>query len=318
MKRILFCFLVIANLFQVAAQYQVFPRDTIIVASDGTGDFRNLQDAFDQIRAFRPDPSVVLIKKGVYKEKLILYSWIQDVKLIGEDRDETILTWGDYSGLNRLGTFRTSTLLVQGCRITFENLTIENSAGPIGQAVAVQAEGDKVIFRNCRLLGNQDTLLAAGRIDSRHYFENCYIEGTTDFIFGTSICWFEACTLHCKRNSFITAAATPEDQEYGYIFNNCKITVAENVDKMHLGRPWRSYAMTLFMNCELPKEIAAEGWNNWGRRENERTARYMEYNNSGPGAETQQRVAWAKILTAQEAADYTIENVMKGCDGWKP
>ena len=305
-------------LLQTAAQNQIIQKDTIIVARDGTGDFRNLQEAFDQIRGFRPEPTVVFIKKGVYKEKLVLHSWLQDIAIIGEDRDNTVITWDDHAKINNMGTFRTYTLLIQGNRITFENITVENNAAQMGQAVAVHVEGDKIIFRNCRLLGNQDTLFAAGRIGSRQYFVNCYIEGTTDFIFGPSTCWFEACAIHCMKNSYITAASTPEGQEYGYVFNRCKITLAEGVDRMYLGRPWRPYGMTLFMNCELPQGVNPEGWHNWGKAENEKTARYMEYNNSGLGAKTDKRVKWAKILTQKETEKYTLASVMNGCDGWLP
>jgi pectinesterase len=306
-----------SGLFSATAQNQIIQKDTVIVARDGTGDFRNIQDAFDQIRAFRPDPTVVFVKKGVYKEKLEMPSWLYNVKLIGEDRDQTIITWDDHARINNMGTFRTYTFLIRGNLITLENLTIENNAAQLGQAVAVHVEGDKVVFRNCRLLGNQDTLYA-GRNGSRQYFENCYIEGTTDFIFGPSTCWFEACTIHCKKDSYITAASTPEDQTYGYIFNRCKITMADGITKVYLGRPWRPYAMTLFINCEFPKGIRPEGWHNWSKPENEKTARYMEYNNTGPGATTSIRVKWAKVLTKKQAEEYTLANVMKGCDGWLP
>ena len=317
MRRIVFLLFLSCILFQATAQNQIIQKDTIIVARDGTGDFRNLQEAFDQIRAFRPEPTVVFIKKGVYKEKLVLHSWLQNITLIGEDRYQTIITYDDHAKINNMGTFRTYTLLIQGNKITFENLTIENNAAQLAQAVAVHVEGDKIIFRNCRLLGNQDTIFAGGN-GSRQYFVNCYIEGTTDFVFGPSTCWFEECIIHCKRNSYITAASTPEDQQYGYIFNRCKITVAEGINKVYLGRPWRPNAMTLFMNCEMPDGIVPEGWHNWSKVENEKTARYMEYNNSGPGANTGKRVPWAKILTKQQAEKYTLVNVMKGCDGWLP
>ncbi|MDR2146590.1 MAG: pectin esterase [Tannerella sp.] len=317
MKRILFLVFLSCLWVSAMTQNQVIQKDTIVVAGDGTGDYRNLQEVFDRIRAFRPDPTVVFIKKGTYREKLVLHSWLQNVTLMGEDRDQTVLTWDDHANINNLGTFRSYTLLIQGDLITVENLTVENNAPQKGQAVALHTEGDKLIFRNCRLLGNQDTFFA-GRKGARQYFENCYIEGTTDFIFGPSTCWFEACTVHCKRNSFITAASTPSDEAYGFIFNHCKITVDDSVDKMYLGRPWRPYGMTLFMNCELPKEITPEGWQNWGNPQNEKTARYMEYNNTGVGANTANRVKWVKILTSQEAAAYTLDQVMKGCDGWNP
>jgi pectinesterase len=310
-KYLLFIFLLCAA--SVCAQNQPIQKDTVIVSRDGTGDFRNLQDAFYHIRAFRPDPTLIIVKKGVYKEKIVLPSWLRDVTVRGEDRDQTVITWDDHANIDNMGTFRTYTLLVQGDGITFENLTIENNAAQLGQAVALHVEGDRIVFRNCRLLGNQDTIYT-GRETSRQYFVNCYIEGTTDFIFGPSTCWFEACTLHCKRNSYITAASTPQGQTYGYVFNNCTVTLAEGVDRMYLGRPWRPYGMTLFMNCDLPKGI--DGWNNWNKSDNEKTARYMEYNNRGAGVAT--RAPWIKMLTKQQAAAYTIAEVLKGCDGWLP
>ena len=317
MKKILVLGCLACMFFQAAAQNQIIQKDTVIVSRDGTGDFRTIQEAFDLIRVFRPDPTVVFIKKGVYKEKLVLHSWLHDITLIGEERDQTIITWDDHARINNMGTFRTYTFLIQGNNITVENLTIENNAAQMGQAVALHAEGDRLIFRNCRLLGNQDTFFA-GRNGSRQYFVDCYIEGTTDFIFGPSTCWFENCIIHCKRNSYITAASTPEDHEFGYIFNRCKITMAEGIDRVYLGRPWRQFGMTLFMNCEMPEGILPEGWHNWNVEENEKTARYMEYNNSGPGANTANRVPWAKILTREQAEKFTLTNVMKGCDGWAP
>lgn len=301
----------------VKAQNQTINKDTIIVARDGTGDFRNIQDVLHSIRAFRPQHTVVFIKKGLYKEKLILPTWINDITFIGEDKEETIIMWDDHANINNMGTFRTYTFLIQGNGITFENLTIENAANPLGQAVAAHIEGDRIVFRNCCFLGNQDTIFT-GRENCRQYFEDCYIEGTTDFIFGPSICWFEKCTIFCKRDSYITAASTPQNQSYGYIFNNCRIILAEGITKVYLGRPWRQYAMTLFMNCELPEGIVPQGWHNWGKEENEKTTRYMEYGNTGAGAATGQRVHWSHILTKKEATIYTIENVMKGCDGWSP
>lgn len=291
---------------------------TIVVDRNGTGHFRNIQQAIDSVRAFDPKGEItIFVKKGVYKEKLILHSYLTNVKLVGEDRDKTIINYDDHANINKMGTFRTYSFLLSGNDITVENLTIENSAAPMGQAVALFVEGDRVIFRNCRFLGNQDTIYA-GRENMRQYFENCYIEGTTDFIFGPSTCWFENCVIYCKSNSYITAASTPENIKYGYIFNNCKIEVAPEVKNMYLGRPWRAYAMTLFMNCYLPKGIKAEGWHNWSNAENEKTARYMEYNNRGEGASTSGRVNWVKILNKQQAAEYTVENVFKGCDGWNP
>ena len=313
MKKILFCFLLIANLFPAFAQ-----EYDMIVDRNGRGHFRNVQQALDSIRAFNPAGTVtVFIRNGVYKEKLVLPTFVCNVHLIGESRDKTVITYDDHANIRKMGTFRSYTFLIRGNDITLENLTIENSSEPLGQAVALHLEGDRIVVRNCRILGNQDTVYT-GRENSRYYFENCFIEGTTDFIFGPSTCWFENCQILCKKNSYITAASTPQSVMYGYIFNQCDISLAGGITSVYLGRPWRPYAMTLFMNCRLPEGILPAGWHNWGKTENEATARYMEYNNSGPGGPAKQRVSWAKILTAKEAAVYTIENVMKGCDDWKP
>ncbi|MDU1904097.1 MAG: pectinesterase family protein [Dysgonomonas sp.] len=312
-KLILLCLLFTSfGLFAQEKEYD------IVVDRNGKGDYRNIQDALDMVRAFDPDGRVtILIKNGIYKEKLVLHTHLNNVKLIGEDKYKTVINYDDHANINKMGTFKTYSFLIQGNDIIIENLTIENSAAQLGQAVACHIEGDRIIFRNCRFLGNQDTIYT-GRADCRQYFENCYIEGTTDFIFGPSTCWFEKCEIFCKKNSYITAASTPENVKYGYIFNNCDVKLADGITAMYLGRPWRAYAMTLFMNCNLPKGIKPEGWHNWGKEDNEKTARYMEYNNRGEGANTSNRVKWVKILTQKEASEYTIQNAMKGCDGWNP
>jgi pectinesterase len=313
MKHIILVYLLFFSL-GISAQ----EKTEIIVDRNGTGDFRNIQEAINSVRTADPRGLITIrIKNGIYKEKLILPPHITNIRFIGEDRDKTIINHDDHANINKMGTFKTYTFLLSGNDITLENLTIENSSEPLGQAVALHIEGDRVILRNCRLLGHQDTLYA-GRDGARQYFENCYIEGTTDFIFGPATTWFEGCTIHCKKNSYITAANTPQNIKYGYIFNNCNIILAEGVDAMYLGRPWRAYAMTLFMNCTLPKGIKPEGWDNWSSEENEKTTRYMEYNNSGEGAATNLRVKWAKILTAEDVKEYTITNVLSGCDNWNP
>jgi len=297
--------------------YSQTPANTIVVDRNGTGHFRNIQQAIDSVRAFNPAGTVtIFIKNGFYKEKLVIPTYVCNVRLIGEDKDKTIINFDDHANINKMGTFRTYTLKICGNDIVLENLTIENSAPQLGQAVALHVEGDRIIFRNCRFLGNQDTIYT-GRENARMYFENCYIEGTTDFIFGVSTAWFEGCQIFCKKSSYITAANTPQNVRYGYVFNHCTISLADKAT-VYLGRPWRAFAMTLFMNCELPKGIQSAGWDNWKNPENEKTARYMEYNNRGEGADTSGRASWSKILTKKEAKEYTLENVMKACDGWIP
>ena len=282
----------------------------IIVDKSGKGDFKTIQEAVNAVRAFDPDwTTEILIEEGTYYEKIIVPDYLYDVKLIGKDKDKTIISNNDHANINNMGTFKTYTLQIRGSAITLENLTIENNAPQVGQAVALHTEGDEIIVRNCKLLGNQDTIYTGGK-GRRLYFQDCYIEGTTDFIFGSATAWFENCQLYGKRNSYITAASTPEDVAFGYIFNKCKITVADGVSSLYLGRPWRAYAMTLFMNCEMPEEINPSGWHNWGKTENEKAARYCEYNNSGLGSDTSQRVEWMRKLNENEAQHITLKNVM--------
>lgn len=284
-------------------------RDTLVVSRDGTGDFRTLQEAVESARAFMDYTVTIYVKNGVYKEKVIVPSWVENIDIIGEDRDKTIITYDDHANINKMGTFRTYTVKVEGSDITFKNLTIENNAAQLGQAVALHTEGDRLKFINCRILGNQDTIYTGAKF-TRLYFKDCYIDGTTDFIFGPSTALFENCMIHSKRNSYVTAASTPKEAKYGYIFKHCKLTAEPGVDKVYLGRPWRPYAYTLFIECELGKHIVPAGWHNWGKQSNEETARYMEYKNTGEGANVSERVAWNKQLTKKEAEAVTVDAIL--------
>ena len=296
--------------------------DTLTVARDGTGQFRNIAEAIEVCRAFMEYHKVIFVKKGIYKEKLVIPQWLTNIEICGEDRDNIIITWDDHANIflpaigKGMGTFRTYTLKIQGSRITLKNITIENNSARLGQAVALHTEGDCLTFINCRFLGHQDTIYT-GNARSRQYFKNCYIEGTTDFIFGPATAWFEQCDIFCKADSYITAASTPQDVPFGYIFNNCRITADQQVSKVYLGRPWRDYGYTLFMNCELPRQIRPEGWHHW-QKERENTARYMEYNNRGEGANTKERATWTRQLTKQEALQITLKKVFALNDVWTP
>lgn len=283
-------------------------QDTIVVSRDGTGNFRTLQEAIESARAFMEYTITIYVKNGVYKEKVIVPSWVENIDIIGEDRDKTIITYDDHANINKMGTFRTYTVKVEGSDITFKNLTIENNAAQLGQAVALHTEGDRLKFINCRILGNQDTIYTGAKF-TRLYFKDCYIDGTTDFIFGPSTALFEDCIIHSKRNSYVTAASTPKEAKYGYVFKHCKLTAEPGVDKVYLGRPWRPYAYTLFIECELGKHIVLAGWHNWGKQSNEETARYMEYKNTGEGANASERVAWSKQLTKKEAEAVTVDAI---------
>ena len=292
-------------------------QDTIVFSRDGTGNFRTLQEAIESARAFMDYTVTIYVRNGVYKEKVIVPSWVENIDIIGEDRDKTIITYDDHANINKMGTFRTYTVKVEGSDITFKNLTIENNAAQLGQAVALHTEGDRLKFINCRILGNQDTIYTGAKF-TRLYFKDCYIDGTTDFIFGPSTALFEDCIIHSKRNSYVTAASTPKEAKYGYVFKHCKLTAEPGVDKVYLGRPWRPYAYTLFIECELGKHIVSAGWHNWGKQSNEETARYMEYKNTGEGANASERVAWSKQLTKKEAEAVTVDAIFRTQSNWNP
>ncbi|MDR0414340.1 MAG: pectin esterase [Prevotellaceae bacterium] len=314
MKPVLFSILVLCGCIPAKAQS---PYD-IVVAQDGSGSFTTIQEAVNSVRDYRPEGEIkIYIRKGVYREKLVIPAFKTNITLLGESVAETIITYSDHANINKMGTFKTYTLLVQGSDFRAENLTIENNAPQLGQAVAVHVEGDRVTFKGCRFLGNQDTLFT-GNGDSRQCYVECYIEGTTDFIFGPATAWFERCTIRSKKNSYITAASTPQNHEFGYVFNRCTLEADSAVDRVYLGRPWRAHAATLFMRCSLGGHILPAGWHNWNAPEREKTVRYAEFRNTGAGAGVQQRVAWSRQLSSEEAEKYTPQNVLKGCDGWNP
>jgi pectinesterase len=296
----------------------------LTVALDGSGDYKSIQEAIDAVRAYSPEHITIFIKNGVYKEKVTIPAWVTNLSIIGESKENTIITYGDYSGKfiasdtvnnkKKFSTFSSYTFYVHGNDIALENLTIKNSAGRVGQAVALHVDGDRFVIKNCNLLGNQDTLLTAND-SSRQYYLNCFIEGTTDFIFGNATAIFQNCTIKSLTNSYITAASTTQWQKYGYVFFNCKLIADEECKMEYLGRPWRAYAKVVFIACELGSHIRPEGWHNWGKAENESTAYYAEYKNSGDGASTAKRAKWSYVLTDKEAKEYTLEKIFKG---WKP
>ena len=294
-----------------------------VVAQDGSGDFSAVQQAIDAVPDFRKRETQIFIKNGIYKEKLVLPTSKTNVTFIGEDKEKTILTNDDYSKkLNRfgeeMGTTGSTSFYVFGDNFTARNITFENSAGPVGQAVAVRVDGDRVIFENCKFLGFQDTLYPHGK-ESRQYYKNCYIEGTTDFIFGWSTAVFEDCEIFSKEGGhYITAASTEKGANHGFVFINCKLTGDAPERSVYLGRPWRTYAQTVFINTDMGSHINKDGWHNWNKPEAEETAFYAEYNSSGPGAAPKERVNWSKQLTAEEASKYTANAVLKGSDNWEP
>jgi pectinesterase len=290
----------------------------LVVAADGSGDFRTVQQALDAVPTGQTQLTTIFIKKGEYKEKLTLATGKNFVKLLGEDAAKTILTYDDYAQKKTangkdLGTSGSPSFFVRATDFSAENLTFANTAGPVGQAVAVWVGGDRVHFKNCRFLGNQDTIYTSGR---RQYYEDCYIEGTTDFIFGAATAWFENCELYCKKGgSYLTAASTLDTVRYGYVFNHCRVTGDAPADSYFLGRPWRPNAKVVFLECTLGSQIKPAGWHNWGKASNESTAYYAEYASSGPGGASSQRVAWSHQLSKAEAKEYSQQKVL---GNWRP
>jgi len=290
-----------------------------VVSQNGDGDFTTVQAAINAVPDFRKKTTTIFIKNGVYKEKIILPASKNRVTFVGESADSTILTFDDFaSKKNRfgeeMGTTGSSSFFIFGNDFTARNITFQNSAGPVGQAVAVRIAGDRVFFDNCRFLGFQDTLYPYGE-KSRQYYKDCYIEGTVDFIFGWSTAIFDHCDIFCKSPGYVTAASTMKDTPFGFVFLHCKITGSAPAHSVYLGRPWRIYAKTAFIECQLSDVINPEGWFNWNKPEAEKTVTYAEYKNTGTGANKEKRVAWSHQLTNKEAQNYTLET--SSTDGFR-
>ena len=292
----------------------------ITVAQDGTGTYRTVQEAVDAVPNQSQTPVTIRIKPGTYREKLVVGTLKTHIRMVGEDRDRTILTFNDHTG-DAAGhnTYTSYSVLVQANDFSAENLTFENNAGyTAGQAVALHVEGDRAVFRNCRLVGNQDVLFLATD-HTRQYFRDCYVEGTTDFIFGASTAVFDHCVIKSKKNSFITAASTPAQQAFGFVFLNCKLLADSTLaKKVYLGRPWRPNAKVVYLNTEMGSHIMPAGWDNWKNPANEKTAYFAEYNSSGPGARPTGRVVWAHQLTRKEAKQYTLKAIFAAEMLWLP
>ncbi|MBT2292177.1 pectin esterase [Paenibacillus albidus] len=281
--------------------------------------FSSLQAALDSIPQEYKEVVTIRIKPGIYEEKITVKQGTPPVLLLGEDTNSTIITWSDNAHTlgpdgEPLGTFKSGTLNVFAEHFTAENLTIRNASGPgTGQAVAAFVDAGHAVFRRVHLLGDQDTLYTG---QGKQYYNECYIEGDVDYIFGAATALFERCRLHNKRSrGYITAASTPENAPFGYVFLDCEITSGEGVSEVYLGRPWRPYAHVAFIRTVMDSSIIGEGWHNWGQPDREKTSRYEEYGSSGPGANPEARAVWSRQLIPQEAALYRVLTVL---DGWHP
>ncbi len=319
-----------------------------IIAKDGSGDFTSIQAAIDAVPMSNRHPIILLVRMDEYHEKVIVNK--DNIRIIGEARDRTVITNSgcakdlDAEGKEK-GTFLSYTFLVTGDNVEVENITIRNDAGDgrdVGQAVAVYAAGDRGVWRNVRMIACQDTLFCGPTMPkvardalprlipegvtsvgdcpltlNRQYFEDCYIQGDVDFIFGPYACWFERCTLFMnKRGGFYTAANTPEQAPYGLVFHKCHLTGECEPGQAYLGRPWRPFAHTMFLDCEMDACVAPEGFQDWGATPI--TRRCGEYRTTGARADQSTRHPGQARLADEEAAMLTIRNVIGGCDGWNP
>lgn len=302
----------ISSIFISSTTFAVEPD--FIVSADGSGDFRKVQEAINAVPDFRKNETVIFIKNGTYKEKLVLAESKSNVVFIGEDRDKTILTYDDYASKKNsfgeeIGTTGSSSFFVFGDGFRAENITFENSSGPVGQAVAVRVSANQVVFINCRFSGFQDTLYPQAE-NSMQYYRDCIIEGSVDFIFGWATAVFDNCNIICKNSGYITAPSTNENNKFGFVFLNCKISGNATEASFYLGRPWRPFAKSAFLYCEFGNMIKPEGWHNWNKPDAEKTSFFAEYKNTGIGAKTDKRVSWSHQLSDNEAELYNVDNIL--------
>ncbi|RMZ59179.1 pectin esterase [Chryseobacterium nematophagum] len=301
----------------------------IVVSKDGKGNFTTIQQAINVVKESSTTRTKIIIKAGIYKEKIVVPETKGPIFIEGESPENTIITYDDYASKKNsegkeIGTTGSSTIFIYSNDFTAKNISFENSSGRVGQAVAVLTSGDRIAFNNCKFLGNQDTLYLKGAQDlqdktkpSRNYFKNCYIEGTTDYIFGAGTALFENCIIYSKETaSYITAASTPQENNFGFVFINSTMIGNATTHSVYLGRPWRPFAKTVYIDCKMSSIIKPEGWHNWNKPDAEKTTFYGEFNSKGAGGDISKRVSWSHQLTQEERKKYTADNIFKGKEPW--
>nr|WP_238482770.1 pectate lyase [Lederbergia galactosidilytica] len=303
--------------------------EKLIVAQDGSGDYDTVQAAIDAIPENNTKPVTLYVKNGIYKEVVKVPKNKPYITMVGESTEDTMITYDNYAGKDNgqggtIGTSGSASVFLQADDFRAENLTFENafdeSADVDGkQAVAVNASGDRMYFKNIRFLGNQDTLLTHS---GTQYYNQVYVEGDVDFIFGAARVVFEDSIIHSldrgskTNNGYITAASTLLSDEFGMLFLNSKFTSDAAPGTVYLGRPWpaggnpEAMGSVVIMKSELGEHIHKDGWTSMSGLEPE-NARLFEYQNYGLGAIVNES---RRQLMDEEAAKWTVENVLKGWD----
>jgi pectinesterase len=282
------------------------------VSPDGTTAYTSIQAAIDDAKSF-PDRDIrIVLAPGIYEEKVVVWEWNTRLSLIGAGRENTVIRWDDHferMDRGRNSTFHTATLRVESNDFRAFDLTVVNSAGPVGQAIALSVNADRVVFERVALRGHQDTLYLTGE-GNRALFRDCLVEGSVDFIFGGALAVFENCEIRSLAAGYVTAASTPADQAAGFVFLDSRLTAAPGVSNVYLGRPWRDHAQTVFLRCEMGGHVLPEGWHDWGRPEARDTVHYAEFDSRGAGGRRDGRVSWSRQLDAQTAAALEPERLL--------
>lgn len=290
-------------------------KPDVVVASDGSGDVKTVREAINRVPENNTKRFVIFIKPGVYNEQVVIGPGKPFVSLLGENPETTRLTFKVRSS-GPGSVWPWGSTYVGGNDFRAENITFENSFGHGAQAHALVTSADRLIFNNCRILGWQDTLYAK---DGRQYFKNCRIEGATDFVCGGAAAVFESCVLHSKHDGYIAAPMRfAANDQTGFVFIACKLTAEHIKNGVFLGRPWGPHGRAVYLDTEMEAHIRAEGWGNWSKPANEKTAYFAEYNSKGPGAKPGERVKWSHQLSAEEVRPFELEKFLRGNDDWAP
>jgi pectinesterase len=314
MKNIFTSILFLLVFMQAGFAQKNMDKFDYIVGQDSASKYHTIQEVLNKIPSGNTQPVKIFVKQGIYREVITVDASKSNILLVGENEDNTIIQFDNHAGVrlpngDTLNTWTCATAFIYGNDFQAQHISFSNQAGfNAGQAVALRIEGNRASFYNCKMLGFQDVLFLSGN-GVKQYFEDCYIEGTTDFIFGAATAMFQNCSIHSKKNSHVTAASTNSIIPFGFVFTNCKLTGDSTLNKVSLGRPWSPTASVTYIDCWLGKHIIEEGWNNWKNPANEATARYSEYNSTGPGANPSKRAIWTKQLTKDQASNFTKEKI---------